>query len=173
MATHGGRDRRYVVSTDKNILQAERALREALERWGVTEYDIQRGKDGGATVSFYPRGATKVVTLTSTDQPEPRLNMAKLWRGIEGMMLAERQGFATLQASYYEQTTALVEHESTRSNRYAPYQVLGLQPDADREQVDAMVRHLSAKAHKNGGGEPELRRINEIGRASCRERVCL
>lgn len=151
---------KYVVTTDKNILQAERALREALIAWGVSEFDIQRGKDGSATVTFYPKDSTRVVSLSSADQPEPRLNMAKLWLGIDAMRMAERRGFSAVASSYYAQTTALVEHESTKQGRYAPYQVLGLQPNATRGQVDSMVRHLQAELHKNGGDQAEVTRIN-------------
>lgn len=151
----------YVVNSNRTWLQAQKDLERLFRKWGVTEFDISRETDGSCTVTWYPAGANKTVELKSSDQPEPRLNMVKLFLGIEAMELAERRGLASIASSYYAQTTALVEHESTRTDRYAPYAVLDVSVTAPQEVVDAAYKAKINRAHSDkGGNDADAARIN-------------
>lgn len=162
---------RYVITNEPGWLASEEKLTETFKAWGVDRKAFRVTRSGPAvTIRWRPKGDGDTVELASSDQDTADKNLHKLALGLEALRMQERRGFASIASSYYAQTTALVEHASTRASRYAPYEVLGLQATADRETVDAVVRSRQMALHKKGGDEAEARRINDARAAIFEER---
>jgi hypothetical protein len=162
----------YRIRTEKSWLETEDDLAAEFRLWGVKPRDWSAKRDGRKVVlRWIPKGADAAVTLESSDQAGPAENLRKLYKLVEDLRGLEMRGYAQEVASYYAQTTAIVEHESTKADRYAPYHVLDLTPSADRETVDAVTRSKLRKAHPDAGGTAaEAARVNDARDAIYRER---
>ncbi len=137
----------------------EKELGWCFEKWGVADWSVEpnvpRSRVNGSrferdetAVTVRYRKVEHEVVLTMDTQAWPAGNLRALYLCIDAMRLLEVRGMADTVRSAYRQL------EAPRTAR-DPWVVLGLRPNASREQVETMFKLLAQTAHPDKGGSNE------------------
>lgn len=121
----------------------------------VSDYDLPMMRPGQvkAEISFLLRGQPMRVSIDRWGDFATNLRCAYL--NIRDMRLAEARG--SLEAMR-ETLTALPAPARDRD----PYEVLGVRPDADLEDIEALYRVKARRLHPDAGGNAEaMRELNQ------------
>ncbi len=166
----------YTMRTDKTWYQTMQELRDTFAKWGITNYQIQPEREPfipkrgfirserqerelrRVRVSFVqPDG--EETTLEMDDHATPRDNLRVLYLAIEDMRMIEKRGLKKVMRQAYGQLPA---PKNTAVSIMSPYSILGVQPDAPMEVVEAAYKAKARKAHPDlhGGDDTEMKQLN-------------
>ena len=146
---------KYRTHTTWTEARSRQEVVEQLTRWGnddprcIGAYDFPVAPSVGsaeATVRFDLRGQPVVVSCRS--QPSFRQNLRCVAFAVESMRMNEKRGIADTLAKAY------VMIEAPREQR-DPYEVLGVRPDADPADIEAVYRSKARRMHPEAGGSEE------------------
>lgn len=149
----------YVLRTDKTWSETRGELGRCFDQWGVAKWTAEANvpptrvngrsfsRDEAAVTVRYTRGEREIV-LTMSTQDSPAANLRALYLCLDAMRLLDVRGLGETARSAYLQL------EPPKSQR-DPFEVLGLRPNASREQIEAMFRLLAQTAHPDRGGSNE------------------
>jgi hypothetical protein len=138
---------------------AMESLENTFRLYGVTDFSAQPNVmlsranspalskvERSVTISFKKDG--KTVTLSMDTQDTATGNLKALQLCIDDMRMIERRGLAeTMQSAYMQLAGPAKERD--------PWEVLGLRPDASRDEIDAMYRVKARSVHPDAGGSNE------------------
>ncbi|MDP9315381.1 MAG: J domain-containing protein, partial [Chloroflexota bacterium] len=106
--------------------------------------------------------------LEMDDHATPRDNLRVLYLAIEDMRMIEKRGLKKVMRQAYGQ----LPPPKTNIAVMSPYNVLGVQPDAPMEVVEAVYRAKAKTVHPDvpGGSAEVMQQLNEAIAAIRRER---
>jgi len=156
----------YDLTTRKSWAETRAEFRETFRKWGINDWNIIANLTPTRAGNYYQREDERSVTLryTSRGGQDVRLTMAKqaravdnlrvLWLAVEAMRLNEARGIGEVLREAYAQLPA-------PANYCDPYEVLGVRPDADMADIDAVYRSRARRAHSDtGGSDEEMKELN-------------
>jgi hypothetical protein len=143
--------------TQKSWSETKAELRECFGRWGVQYWDIECettqysryvSDDARKVLVWYVHPESGEEKRLETAQYErPMDNLRAIYLTLDGIRLAEKRGLGELMKQNYAALPAPKER--------TPWEVLGVQPNAAPEVVEASYRALAKKAHPDAGGRAE------------------
>lgn len=160
----------WMAKTSLTIDQATRRVRDELQRFGVSEWDVvistnlvlrndglpRSGQanptDPGAAVYWKKGKDTRCMAIDRYDRLAD--NLAAIAATLEAMRAIERHGGAAILDRAFTGFVALPAPEQ-------PFQVLGVGPNASAGEIEDAYRRLASKHHPDrGGDEHTMARIN-------------
>lgn len=152
----------YTTHTTWTEARCRREIVTQLDRWAnddygcIGEYDFPQPEKVGAleaTVRFELRSQAVVVSCSS--QPTYRQNLRCVGFAVEAMRMNEKRGIADTLAKAY----LMLEAPAAKRD---PYEVLGVRPDADLADINAIYRSKAKRLHPEAGGSAEaMTELNE------------
>ena len=152
----------YTTNTTWTEARSRREIVAQLAQWNrddcdaIGEHDFPQPEKTGdpeATVRFELRGQQVVVACSS--QLAYRQNLRCVGMAVEAMRMNEKRGIADTLAKVYLALTAPPEKRD-------PFEVLGVRPDADMEDIEAVYQNRAKRLHPDKGGDvAKMAELNE------------
>ena len=142
----------YRLNTDVAVSQTRRELVSCLGKWRGAELvsiaDPKDLPDERAIVVFDFNGQR--VRVEYSDQWNYRSNLRAVYLTLEGLRLAYARGLGDVLINTVSQMLAL-----PGAQYIDPYELLGVRPDAELEDIESMYLIKSKRAHPDKGGTVE------------------
>lgn len=142
----------YNLHSDKSWDDTIRELNQTFIKWSVTEWTVSPVRpskdDRKVTLRYLHPSTNRWVELNMEKQWNARLNLRVLYLAVDAIRLNERRGLGDITASAYLQLAAPTGHRD-------PYEVLGVRPDADFEDIQAVYRAKAKRLHPDAGGSED------------------
>ena len=148
--------------TEKTWSETMQDLTIAFERWGVDDWQVEPARPpfGGAR-EYQPPDQRMVrlryskegvdVELAIDKWPRAVDNLRALYLTVDALRLNEYRGISEAVRQAYAQLPAPAPEPVRRD----PYVVLGANPEADMETIEALYRIRAKRLHPDAGGNPE------------------
>ena len=150
------------LNTTKSWTQIDREVRDELRKWGLVDYHLPYKGDsqrlGSVTLIISRNGQEHRLTCDHFKTGNwPERNYAAILGAIRSTRLAEQRGMGSLFAA----AARLISLPDPND----PHYILGVSPDASREQIERAYRRKVREVHPDQGGRrEELERVLEAGR---------
>lgn len=149
----------YNLSTPIPAEETRKDIAETFRKWGLqrgcrADFTIGHGRDESATIE-YQLPPDPLITLRHGEQWNFRSNLRALYLAVEALRMNEKRGIADVVREAY---MALPAPEKKRD----PWEVLGLRPDADAEDIEAMYRAKAKRLHPDmtEGDDARMKELN-------------
>lgn len=170
----------YVMQTELTWSRTMADLAETMRRWKVKTWSIHCDLQPRYTNKRYQTPQEREVgilivhpvtgqeiTLTMGQQERAVDNLRVLYLAVDSLRLNELRGVAEVVQSAYLQL-APPQRQVARD----PYEILGVRPDTDLDDIRAVYRSKAKRLHQDSGGnDAAMKELNEAWETVQRERA--